>query len=61
MVGDHSHIFWDCPKLLPFWKEIKSEIDTVLEINLLFGASQFLFELTPDDTYNKSTCYTDFL
>ena len=53
MVGDHSHIFWECPKLLPLWKAVKSEIDTVLGIDLLFSPSQFLFDLTPDDTYTR--------
>ena len=50
MVGDHSHIFWDCPKLLPFWK---GKIDTILGIDLLFSPSHFLFDLSPDDTYNR--------
>ena len=43
MVGDHSHIFWDCPMMLPFWKGVKSEIDKVLGPDLPFTPSQFLF------------------
>ena len=53
MVGDHSHIFWDCPKLLSFWKGVKSAIDTIMGIDLLFSPSQFLFDLTADDTYTR--------
>lgn len=26
MVGDHSHIFWDCLKMISLWMGIKSEI-----------------------------------
>lgn len=36
---DHSHIFWDCPKILLFWMGIKSEINTILGINILFNLS----------------------
>ena len=53
MVGDHSHIFWDCPMMLPFWKGIKSEIDKVLGINILFTPSQFLLDLTPEGMYTR--------
>lgn len=53
MVGDHAHIFWDCPKMLPYWKEIKREIDTILAIDLPFTPSQFLLDLIPEGMYNN--------
>lgn len=40
MVGDHTHIFWDCPKLQKFWENIKNEITVILNVllplNLLY-------------------------
>lgn len=57
MVGDHSHIFWDCPMMLPFWRGIHREIDKVLGTSLLFIPSQFLFDLTPEDMYTRDQKY----
>jgi len=34
LVGDHTHIFWDCPKLLNYWKDIQDEIDKCLSIKI---------------------------
>lgn len=53
MVGDHSHIFWDCPKILPFWMGVKSEVDKVLGINIILTPSQFLFDLAPEGMYTR--------
>ena len=53
MVGDHLHIFWDCPMMLPFWKGIKKEIDKAMGIDLPFTPSQFLLDLTLEDMYTR--------
>lgn len=29
-IGDHTHIFWDCPKLKPYWEGIRTEIVAIL-------------------------------
>ena len=34
MVGDHTHIFWDCSKLQTFWKNIKEELEKILTVDL---------------------------
>jgi len=34
MVGDHTHIFWDCPKLQTFWKNVKEELEKILAVDL---------------------------
>ena len=34
LVGDHTHIFWDCPKLLRYWINIQSEIKKCLNVDL---------------------------
>lgn len=53
MVGDHSHIFWDCPRILSFWIEIKKEIDTILGIKIALTPSQFLFDLVAEGRYDR--------
>jgi len=32
-VGDHTHIFWDCPKLLTLGKEVKDEIMKIVHVD----------------------------
>lgn len=32
MTANHFHVFWDCPKLNSFWKEIQSALDSVYHI-----------------------------
>lgn len=34
LIGDHTHIFWDCPVLKPFWKEVQGEIQNMLNCKL---------------------------
>lgn len=38
-IGDHSHVFLllfflDCPKIQEFWKNVKKEIDKILELEI---------------------------
>lgn len=33
-VGDHTHIFWDCPRLAGYWKDIQSEIKNCLGVQI---------------------------
>ncbi len=35
-VGDHTHIFWECPKIFTFWQGVKVEIMKILHIDLPF-------------------------
>ena len=32
LIGDFSHIFWDCPKLQKLWEEVKREIREILNL-----------------------------
>lgn len=45
MVGDHIHIFWVCPKIQTFWKNVKAEIEKILEIDIPLDPSLFLLEV----------------
>uniref|UniRef100_A0A8B9GTY6 Uncharacterized protein n=1 Tax=Astyanax mexicanus TaxID=7994 RepID=A0A8B9GTY6_ASTMX len=35
LVGDHTHIFWNCPLLLAYWKNIQNEINKCLNIEFV--------------------------
>ena len=35
VIGDFSHIFWDCPKLQIYWKEVMRVIGEILGLNIL--------------------------
>lgn len=34
MVGDHTHIFWDCPMIQTSWKDIKEELDNIFRMDI---------------------------
>ena len=29
MTGDHTHVFWACPKIQSYWTEIKNELGKI--------------------------------
>lgn len=41
-IGDHSHIFWDCPVIEGFWKSVKEEIGKILQVNVPLDPLLFL-------------------
>lgn len=56
-VGDFTHIFWDCPKLLDFWKSIQWELGEVLGINLPLDPSTYILGIMPDDLIDHERIY----
>ena len=59
----HTHIFWDCPKLLRYWLNIQIEIKKCLNVNLPFKPSCFVLGILPDDleNYNQRILLLVFL
>ena len=53
-VGDHTHIFWDCPKLSEYWKKIQREIKTCLFIDIPLEPSHFILGILPDNLEENS-------
>lgn len=51
MIGDHTHVFWDCPKMRTFWKNIKQETEDILRTDLLMDPLLFLLHLYPKDLH----------
>lgn len=44
-MASHVHIFWSCPKIVTFWKELKKYMDKVLQRNLPFSFETFYLGL----------------
>lgn len=57
MVGDHTHIFWDCPKIQTFWKNIKGEMERILEKDIPLDPLLFLLDVLPDHWFTTDECY----
>src|SRR4029434_304258 len=48
-VGDHTHIFWDCPK-----KKIQREIKACFFIDIPLEPSHFILGILPDNLEENS-------
>ena len=51
MVGDHTQIFWDCPKIQIFWKKSKEELEKILAMDHPMDML-FLLDVFPDHMFN---------
>ena len=40
-------MFWDCPKILDFWKNIRKEIKLVLGIDFTLDLASFILGIVP--------------
>lgn len=49
LVGDFTHIFWDCPMILDFWKNIRKEIKHVLGIDFALDLALYILGIVPDN------------
>lgn len=47
-IGDHTHIFWDCPKLKTYWEGIRKEILAILKIDLPLDPKVYIFGVVPE-------------
>lgn len=54
MVGDHTHMFYNCPKIQIFWRNIKEELEKIWEMALPLDPLFFLLEVFPDHLF--TTC-----
>ena len=54
LVGDHTHIFWDCPKLLKYRLNVQIEIKKCLNVDLPLKPSCFVLGILPDDLENHN-------
>ena len=56
-IGDHSHIFWDCPVIQEFWKRVKVETDKISQVHSPLDPLIFLLGAIPLETYSSDQRY----
>lgn len=54
-IGSMIHIWWECPALQPFWREVHSIISRVTTYTLDYNPAQYLlhYSTLPKHTYQK--------
>ena len=57
LVGDFTHTFFDCPKLIEFWKDVQKEIKQILGINITLEPAIVLLGIPPDNEMDGNTIY----
>uniref|UniRef100_A0A3Q3VQV8 Uncharacterized protein n=1 Tax=Mola mola TaxID=94237 RepID=A0A3Q3VQV8_MOLML len=50
-------LFWDCPKLQNFWKNIQKEIKQIMGINLPLEPAIYILGIMPDSMTDKNSKY----
>lgn len=55
LVGDYTHIFWDCPKIVEFWKSVQKEISQILGVSLTWDPSICILGLIPETDMDRDT------
>lgn len=53
LVGDHTHIFWDCPKLTKYWKDIENEIKRCLGVEIPLEPRFVILGIFPHNLKSK--------
>lgn len=56
-VGDHTHIFWDCPKIAMYWEDIKKIIEDLLKIDIPRDPLLFVLDQYPNDLLTNDQSY----
>lgn len=57
IVGDTTHIFWDCPVIQGFWDKVRKEINSILEVDVTLEPMLFLLGAIPKDSYDPDQRY----
>ena len=56
-IGDHTHVFLDCPKLKKYWEGIRKEIAVILKIDLPLDPKVYIIGVVPEGLANKQVVY----
>lgn len=57
MVGDHTHIFWDCSVIQKYWKDVKEELDNIFGVDIPLDPFIFILEIIPESLLSEDQCY----
>ena len=55
-LADHAHIFWSCPYIVPFWKEVGQLVSVVLDLRFDLSFTSMYLGHIPKDL-SKSDSY----
>lgn len=55
--GNHHHIFWSCPKIIPFWKELHNILRTVFKMDISFQLEVLYLGVLRTDNVSYKTKY----
>ena len=53
--ANHSHVFWDCPKVHSFWRKIHLELEIIFGIKITFIWDELFFGLISLTSVNITT------
>ena len=56
-IGDHTHIFWDCPNIIAYWKNIKDEIEKIVKREVPSNCLSYLLGVIPVSDFNAEERY----
>lgn len=56
-TGDYTHIFWDCPVILEYWKNIKEEMEKIVKREVPSNLRFFLLGVISVDVFNADQRY----
>lgn len=56
LQGTFLHVWWECPRLWPFWQDVRAQIKVILDIEMQDSPMEFLLHVpsTPLSRYRKS-------
>lgn len=56
--GDPTHIFWDCPKLDQYWRDIQTEIKQIKGVDLHLQTPETSKMIDDNSAVEKRNCPT---
>lgn len=56
-IGDHTYIFWDCPKLGNYWEGIRKELFSILNIDLPLTPQFYIIGVLPKGSWERKKLY----
>ncbi|KAF7646198.1 hypothetical protein LDENG_00191690 [Lucifuga dentata] len=57
LMGDFSHIFWDCPKIQTYWDEVNKKIGEILNLERAFKPHQLILGNISLSGLGRNTSY----
>ncbi len=54
-VADHAHIFWSCPQVQPFWKDVKKLTSEILGLHMDFSFNTLFLGHVPQGISKNET------